>query len=318
MWATGGVGSALDDGLAVPIDMGARRGRGLRTGLSLGGGGIFFIAWQVTYLYEMGLRGIDMRGTDRVVGTSAGSVVATALESGGIDRMYRQLRALARLPAVVSVLAPAGKLHPSQERAKDLFAFASDAEPSRIREIGHAALAARTPRASTMPRNISAILQRRRWPNGRLHVSAVDAYTGERCVLSASSGVPMPVAVAASCAVPGLFAPPLVRDRRCMDGGVCGTGVHLDLLAGAGAVVVLSLTTGEGIDVGGMTMAPGSIGAELDALAESGSKVFVRTPHEVDLDTLMDPAAVPAAMVMAREQAAADAEELSAFLAAAR
>ena len=39
-------------------------------------------------------------------------------------------------------------------------------------------------------------------------------------------------AVAASSAVPGIFAPQAIGDRRCMDGGVSGPGTHLDLLAG--------------------------------------------------------------------------------------
>ena len=45
--------STSPDGLAVPRDFGARRGDGLHLGLSLGGGGIFFVAWQVTYLREL-------------------------------------------------------------------------------------------------------------------------------------------------------------------------------------------------------------------------------------------------------------------------
>ena len=36
-----------------------------------------------------------------------------------------------------------------------------------------------------------------------------------------------------------------------MDGGVSGTGSHLDLLAGAGRVVVLGLTDGAGSRSGG-------------------------------------------------------------------
>lgn len=314
LWTLGGVGDAADDGLARPIDFERRYGAGLGTGLSLGGGGIFFIAWQVTYLYEMSLRGIDLGGADRVVGTSAGSVVSSVLESGRIERLYKEITVLARLPRLVSVLAPAAGLAPSQDRAKDLFTFAPDADRARIREIGHAALAARTPKPSTMPRNVSLILGRRTWPTDRLNLTVVDAYTGERCVVNSSSGVSLPYAVAASSAVPGLFAPPPIGDRRCMDGGVCGTGVHLDLLAGAERVVVLSLTDGKGIDFGGMTTAPGSIEREFDALRSTGSALFYRTPHEVDFDTLMDPKAIPDAVAMARDQASSDAAELSEFL----
>ena len=55
-------------------------------------------------------------------------------------------------------------------------------------------------------------------------------------------------AVAASSAVPGLFTPQPILDRRCMDGGVSGTGTHLDLVAGARRAVVLHLTDGAGAD----------------------------------------------------------------------
>ena len=122
-------------------------------------------------------------------------------------------------------------------------------------------------------------------------------------------------AVAASSAVPGLFAPQPIGDRRCMDGGVCGSGTHLDLLAGTRSVVVLALTDGAGITQGMMTSAPGSTEAEIEALKASGSSLLLRTPEAVDVTTLMDPAAVPQAIEMGRRQAAADAAELREFLA---
>jgi hypothetical protein len=100
-----------------------------------------------------------------------------------------------------------------------------------------------------------------------------------------------------------------------MDGGVSGTGLHLDLLAGCERVVVLGLTDGAGDEVGMMTIAVGSITAELDALRASGSDVLFRTPEVMDPLTLMDPKAVPDAVAMGRRQAAADADEIRSFLA---
>ena len=46
-------------------------------------------------------------------------------------------------------------------------------------------------------------------------------------------------AVAASSAVPGLFAPQRLGDRRAMDGGVSGSGIHADLVAAPEAVEVV-------------------------------------------------------------------------------
>ena len=305
----------MSDGLAHGIDFDARSGDGLGLGVSLGGGGVFFVAWQVSYLYEMSERGIGLAGADRVVGTSAGSLVAAALEGGSLHRFHRELTVLGKVPKVLGALAPAGDLHPSQTRALALFRDATDARPETITSIGHAALAARTPAASVMARNVSMILASRRWPSPALHVTGVDAFTGERCVVTKAAQVGIARAVAASSAVPGLFAPQPIGDRRCMDGGVSGTGTHLDVLAGAERVVVLALNDGSDVGQGRMTVAPGSAEREMAALRASGSKVFRRVPDAVDPEALMDPAAVPDAVAMGRRQAADDADELRAFLA---
>jgi len=303
------------DGLARPQDFDARYGDGLRRGVSLGGGGVFFVAWQVAYLHEMAGRGIDLAGADRVVGTSAGALVAAVLEAGRIRRMHAQLTVVARLPKLLGALAPAGNLRPSQLRAAELFRGAADADPGRIRDIGHAALAAQTSAPPVMARKLGLILASRRWPSAALHITCVDTHTGERCIVTEGAGVGIARAVAASSAVPGLFAPQPIGDRRCMDGGVSGSGTHLDLLAGSQRVVVLSLTDGRDVTEGMMTSAPGSTEQEFTALQESGSKVFYRVPTSVDPKALMDPAAVPDAIEMARRQAAADADELRSFLA---
>jgi NTE family protein len=299
------------DGLAMPRDFGAGYGEGLAAGVSLGGGGVFFVAWQVAYLAALAEKGIDLAGAPRVVGTSAGSLVSSVLEAGNISRFRKEVGFLSKAPKLLGALAPAGKLNPSQERARDLFFLA---EPDTVREIGHAALAARAPGPSVMPRNVALMLASRRWPAEALQITCVDAFTGARCVVTGASKVPIARAVAASSAVPGLFTPQPILDRRCMDGGVSGTGTHLDLLAGARRAVVLNLTDGAGAETGAMTSKPGEFVDELDALRATGTEVFHRMPESMDLLTLMDPAAVPDAIAMGERQAAADADELRAFL----
>ncbi|MEN3316563.1 MAG: hypothetical protein V7605_2797 [Acidimicrobiaceae bacterium] len=300
----------VTDGLARPWDFDARYGDGLGLGVSLGGGGVFFVAWQVAYLHELSTRGISLAGADRVVGTSAGALVAAVLEAGRIRRLRAELTVVAKLPKLLGALAPASDLGPSQVRALELFRQAADARLDTIRAIGHAALAAQTSSPPVMVRKLGAILAFRKWPSAALHLTCVDAWSGERCVIGAGAGVGVPRAVAASSAVPGLFAAQPIGDRLCMDGGVCGTGTHLDLLAGTRRVVVLSLTDGRGITQGMMTSAPGSTEREFAALVASGSEVFCRVPTTVDPEALMDPAAVPDAIEMGRRQAAADAEDL--------
>jgi NTE family protein len=303
------------DGLARPIDFSARAGDGLHLGVSLGGGGVFFVAWQVTYLEQLAQRGVDLKGADRVVGTSAGSLVGAILEGGHLRRFEREVSLFSKTPALVSALAPAGSLKPSQQRALDAFTAAQSAEPDLLRSIGHDALAALTPSANKMARSVSLMLLSRTWPSPSLHITCVDTFTGERCVVTHEAGVRIERAVAASSAVPGIFSPQPIGDRRCMDGGVSGSGTHLDLLAGADRVVVLSLVDPSPKPVGAMTQASGAFQAEVAQLEASGSQVFLRSPESMDIAKLMDPKSVPDAIAMAKRQADADADALKAFIA---
>jgi hypothetical protein len=98
-----------------------------------------------------------------------------------------------------------------------------------------------------------------------------------------------------------------------MDGGVAGSGVHLDLVAGADRVLVLTLLEATTDDQAMMTMAPGSFGREIEALEAAGTRVFVRSPEAVDLTALMEVRAVPGALAMGERQGAADAAAISSF-----
>jgi NTE family protein len=299
--------------IGLPRRFSARYGEGVERGLSLGGGGLFFVAWQVAYLHRLAAGGLRFDSADRIVGTSAGSLVATALAGGRLNRVHRELSILAKAPVLVAALAPASNLKPSQLRAVEMFGQAADGDLPTIRAIGHAALAAATPPPAAMRRNLSVLIGARRWPSTSLHVSCVDAYSGERCIVTHQAGVSAAAAAAASSAVPGLFAPQPIGDRRCMDGGVSGTGLHLDVLGGARRALVLGLTDGTDIVEGMLTAAPGSIRTELDDLAATGTHVELRVPEAIDPDELMSPAAVPKAMAMGVRQADADRETLGAF-----
>lgn len=302
--------------LPLPIDFEARYGAGTRRGLVLGGGGIFFIAWQVSYLNTLARAGVDLTRAERVVGTSAGSMIAAIYTSGGLGRFARTVELLSHAPGLVSALAPAGNLKPSQNRALDLFRTADNAEPPTVQAIGRAALAAAAAPAANMRRTATLMIGRRRWPAASLRITTVDAYSGERLVIDHRAGVPIPVAAAASGTVPGLFAPQLIHDRYCMDGGVSGSGIHTDLVAGTKRAFVLSLSEAFrdlGPRPGGLTQRPGAYQAELEALATSGTEVLTVGPEHADLTTLMDPRTVPDAMAMGARQAQADTGRIRAF-----
>jgi NTE family protein len=302
----------MTDGLAVPISFESRRGSGESRAVVLGGGGIYFVAWQVAYLSAVQHRGLDLAGAQIIIGTSAGSVVATSLAAGHLRTLSREFEALSAVPVIMGALAPADNLHPSQQRALDQFSKADNSRPETVRAIGHAALAAQAASANKMRSSISLLLPFRTWPSPALRVTATDAYTGERVVVGATSGVGVRNAVAASSAVPGLFEPQPIGDRCCMDGGVSGTGVHTDLAAGAERVLVVSLSAHMTAEAG-MTHAAGAVDVERAALAASGSKVLEVGPENVDMDTLMDPASARQAMKAGAAAAIRDLPRLTEF-----
>lgn len=275
--------------IALPRSMDARYGRGIERGLVLGGGGIWFVAWQTGYLRRLEELGLQLGLADRLVGTSAGSIVASILAGEKLAGFGRTVDLLTRAPGLLARMAASGPLEPSCERALDSFRDARDCQPQTLREIGFAALAARTPTAEVTARNFSVILRMRRWPSSRLHITCVDTFTGERIVVTRSAAVPLARAAAASSAVPGIFAPQPIQDRKCMDGGVAGTGVHLDLVAGARRALVISLVDGSEPDLAWGTMTPESIRQEFADLQASGTEALRIVPRTQVPEDVMDP-----------------------------
>ncbi|MBC8993292.1 patatin-like phospholipase family protein [Micromonospora chalcea] len=108
------------------------------------------------------------------------------------------------------------------------------------------------------------------WPAARLLVTAVDAASGEFVVFDADSGASLVDAVGASCAVPGVWPPVTIGDRRFVDGGV-RSPVNADLAAGCERVVVLAPTRAA---VGPMPR----LSAQVTALRAAGARVAVVSP----------------------------------------
>jgi len=305
--------SDISESLFWPISFEAHYGEGLDRTICLGGGGLYFVAWQVGYLNTAIQGGLDLKLAERVVGTSAGSVVATSLAGGRIGRLRGQVAALSKFPPLLRAMAPAGSLRPSQLRALTEFGDAVEATPETIRSIGHAALAAVTPDAVRMRANLQVILQTTSWPSPVLHITAVDAYTGERCVITEASKIRPSRAATASSAVPGLFPPQPIHDRKCMDGGVSGTGLHLDIVSGARRTLILALRNGQHPNAAGMTESAGTTETEQSRLEATGTRTFLRTPEAVEREKLMSAEEVPAALAAGALQAEQDLPELLEF-----
>jgi NTE family protein len=111
------------------------------------------------------------------------------------------------------------------------------------RRIGALALAAEkagvTPSEQERLDVIGSRLVSSQWPERPLLITAVDAETGEFRTFDRDSGVPLLQAVAASCAVPGVYPPVTIDGRRCVDGGM-RSAANADLAHDHDRVVVLA------------------------------------------------------------------------------
>lgn len=199
--------------------------------LVLGGGGATGIAWEAGLLRGLAELGVDLRTADTMIGTSAGSVVAaharagtdfaTGLEaflSGEPDVPPGRLRAVDGLKFVVSQAIP----HRRLGRAV----------------LGQGSVRRQDAREDAWVATIGERLTGSAWPDGLL-ITAVDARTGTSVVFDRDSGVPLERAMAASCAVPGIYPAVEINGRRYVDGGV-RTVTNADLAAGHRRVVVVA------------------------------------------------------------------------------
>ena len=192
--------------------------------LVLGGGGLAGIAWEVGVLVGLAEGGVDLSLADRVVGTSAGSVVGTLLTTGvDLAAVHEEHLAGAASdssdpPATLDMEALGVQLAAAMDGARD-------AGVMRAR-LGAWALAADTPPESERRAIIDARLPVKEWPRTDLRISAVDAETGELAVFTRDARVDLVDAVAASCSVPGVWPPMTAAKRRYIDGGVASV-VHV-------------------------------------------------------------------------------------------
>ncbi|MFC5186084.1 patatin-like phospholipase family protein [Actinomadura harenae] len=208
-----------------------------RTALVLGGGGVAGIAWEIGVLVGLAEGGADVLGADLLVGTSAGSSVAAQVGAGlSPDELYARQTDPARqnhefVPQGVS-------LERVWERMLQIQADHSDMTTIR-REVGAFALATETVPEKERYAVFEGRLPVHEWPERPLVVPAVNATTGEPVIWTKDSGVPLVDAVAASCAVPGIWPPVTVGDVRYIDGGIRSM-VNADLAAGFERVLVVA------------------------------------------------------------------------------
>ncbi|MGY1754743.1 patatin-like phospholipase family protein [Blastococcus sp. SYSU D01042] len=268
-----------------------------RTALVLGGGGITGIAWEIGLLAGLAEAGVDLTTADLVVGTSAGSVVGAQVTAGAdLEAMFgRQLE-----PPAQEKVARMSRANLARYAWAMLVSRGRDEEFRR--RVGQVALAAEkaglTPSEQERLDVIGSRLIGREWPDRQLTVTAVDAATGEFVPFDRTSGVPLLHAVAASCAVPGVYPPVTIGDRRYVDGGM-RSPANADLAQGYDRLVVLApIPRGVGPLVSVDAQVSGMVSARVAVVSpDAGSRAAIGR-------NVLDPAARAGSARAGRAQAA--------------
>ncbi|HWE68811.1 MAG TPA: patatin-like phospholipase family protein [Acidimicrobiales bacterium] len=260
--------------------------------LVLGGGGVTGIAWELGVIASLAGEGIDLTDADLIVGTSAGAAVAAQITSASLDELVgAQLAESQELAAELDL-----------DLLAEIFWLLSEgpgADDDRRAQVGALALGARTVAEPVRRAVIAARLPSHQWPSHPVVVTAVDADSGALCTFDAFSGVSLVDAVAASCAVPGVWPPVSVGGRRYIDGGVRSV-TNADLASGCGRVLVLAPVPA--------TLTPG-LEREVDGLRGQGSTVMMVSADDAALagfgDNLLDPSRRGPALEEGRRQGVA-------------
>jgi NTE family protein len=206
--------------------------------LVLAGGGLAGIAWETGILRGIADESPDtakaLRDSDVLIGTSAGSTVAAQLGSGlGLDALFDRQTA----PSSAELTPRVGV-----DEITELFVTAmmtpDTTTAEKLQKIGAVALSTKTVTELVRREVIVHRLPSHDWPDRDLRISAIDTATGELLAFDRTSGVDLVDAVAASCAVPGVWPPVTIGDRRYMDGGV-GSAVNLTLARDCEVAVAL-------------------------------------------------------------------------------
>jgi NTE family protein len=275
--------------------------------LVLGGGGVAGIAWETGFLMGLCDAGLDViAAADRFIGTSAGSAVAAQVTSGTpIHELYERQ------------VSGAGTKH---EIAADFDADSMMMTFGRIvakvvpgplmnRAIGEYALHARTVPESVRRDVIAARLPSHDWPDRDLRLTAIDARSGKLRVFTASDGVELIDAVAASCAVPGIWPPVTIEDRRYIDGGM-RSGSNADLAAECHDVLVVS-------PMAELPMIAPEVKAAIDLLHQDARVAWVQA-DEASTAAMggnpLDPSSAPPSAEAGRAQAAHCTDEVAEYL----
>ncbi len=279
----------------------------MRIGLVLGGGGLTggaFHAGVVAALADAA--GWDARSAGVLLGTSAGSITATSLAAGmpPADLAARHLgQPLSSVGASMLARVSPG----ARDFAAGEDASLAPASPGLLRAMARNPLgahpgkvvAAALPegRVSTAPIASSMTeLCADSWPSAQLRITAFRLADGETVVFGRGGDATPKVgsAVAASCAIPGYFAPVDIDGERYVDGGTTSAcNADAVLHEGLDAVIISAPMAIHS----GVTLAPDvpwrrvmrrQVDREITKLRAAGMKVFLFAPTKPEV-TAMGP-----------------------------
>ena len=271
----------------------------------LGGGGVAGIAWETGLLLGLLDAGLDVTAADRVIGTSAGSTVAAQVTSGPplAELFARQVAADGMKQEIAADFD-------AEQLMAEFGRITSGAKPGveMNKAIGEYALAAATVPEAVRREVIAARLPVHTWPDRDLRIVAVDALSGEPRVFGPGDGVGLVDAVAASCAVPGVWPPVSIEGRRYVDGGMRSTS-NVDLAQGCDDVLVIAPMVE-------LPIVAREVQRAAKAVERSARMVTIR-PDEASLEAIganpLDPATARPSALAGRAQAAAHVMSVAAI-----
>ncbi len=277
-----------------------------RVTLVLGGGGLVGIGWELGVVEGLREGGVDLHDADMTIGTSAGSIVGAVLEAG---------MSISELPERAAEVGPELQaLTETVDRARveavsELWQ-AAGMRPTAAQRAEIAALGAGAPTASAEQYLdvMNRLLPVSEWPRG-LIVTAVRVEDGELLAWDSSSGVPIASAIAASCAVPGVFPPVPLDGHRYVDGGIRSPS-NLDLAAGTDIALLV-------VPSDRQSLGPALVEESAEIVGRGGRVVEI-LPEGPGMDAigpnLMDMERVLGAAMAGYEQGRASAAEVGAAL----
>jgi NTE family protein len=265
-----------------------------------GGGGVAGIAWEIGYLVGLYEAGIDITTADLYIGTSAGAVAAAQVTSGvPLRELYnRQIDPALQADEKFASIDMAKFANMLKQR------YAQPDLKAERQKQGMVALSAQTISEAERRKIIASRLPLHVWSKNNLRIIAIDAETGEETCFDKHSGVDLIDAIAASTALPGVWPPATINNRRYIDGGV-RTMENADLAEGYDLVLILQPLPIQGVD---------TLKTEIETLHSHGSITYTAQPDAASKSAIgpnpLDPAVRSATARAAYSQAQLESKKV--------